>query len=271
MAEHDMPQLPPGSGTVSRTELIPFRSKKISIGRSGILAPGLATVLLCVFLFTVRFDSVADTIYLTIYGIGSYIIFMRCWLIYSYSGTNKPLWFYLFPCVFTAAVLLGYLPGVWLSLVTIFRRVLPGGNVADNAPFLTQFVSFFFGAGLLEELVKAIPIFIGVLIGFALARSRNVRPNSFLDFFAVRTPLDAMLVGLASGAGFVVIETFLEYVPRIIRTAAQRSDEATGLLAGLYLVIPRTLQSMAGHTGWSATFGYFIGLAVVRRASWLQL
>lgn len=268
---HDLPPVPGSGGSVSRTELIPFRSKKISIARSAILAPGLATVLLCVWLFTARAPTAEGTIYYTIYGIGAYIIFITFWLIHSYSGSSKPLWVYALVATFTALFITDQEPA-WRLLATLFRKVLPGDVVAvrADAAFANRFVAHLFGAGLLEELVKSIPVFICAGIGVLLARSRQ--PNRIFDRLAVRTPLDGLLIGLASGVGFIVNETLFEYVPNIVNVVQrQTNDQAAALLSGLRLVIPRTLQSFGGHMGWAGIFGYFIGLACVRRKSWLQL
>lgn len=276
---------PRGAASVSRTELIPFRSKKIRITRSGILIPGLATVLLCVWLFTLRIDfingvlsnnaaAIVPAFYNLVYAIGSYLLFMIFWLVYAYSGSRKPFWIYAVPAAFTALILRSPVFGV---LASFFREVLPGGGADANAGFPAHFVSNLFGAGLLEELLKSFPVFICAWLGILAARPRSA-PNPVLESFAVRTPLDGMLVGLASGVGFIVIETFFQYVDRGVgevlqlQTANnQMRNVPFALLSGFLLLIPRVLQSIAGHMGWAAIFGYFIGLAVVRRASWLKL
>jgi hypothetical protein len=79
-------------------------------------------------------------------------------------------------------------------------------------------------------------------------------------------------MGLACGAAFIAMETFFEYYTNQIQRVSQatRSD-SLGFLFGLQLLIPRTLQSLAGHMGWSAIVGYFVGLAFVRRRVMLPL
>ena len=73
--------------------------------------------------------------------------------------------------------------------------------------FIVSFIAYFFGAGLAEELVKAIPIFI-------LHYASKIFKKSKL---AVREPLDGILLGAASGLGFTLLETLGQYVPNLVQ------------------------------------------------------
>ncbi len=261
----NMPPLPRDHAAPSLSEIVPFSSRNISLRKSGFLAPGLATVLLCVYLFSL--SSATQYAQLLSFGraIGFYILFMIFWLVYAYSGSRKPLWAFLAPALVTA---LAMETPVWSLLAGFFREVLPGGQVPADAPFGTQFVSMIFGAGLPEELFKALPL-LGAL-GIALwLGGRPVpagRRGRILDGLALRTPLDGVLMGLACGAAFIAMETFFEYYTnQIQRVSRATGSDSLGFLFGLQLLIPRTLQSLAGHMGWSAIVGYFVGLAFVRR------
>ncbi|KAA2234957.1 PrsW family intramembrane metalloprotease [Salinarimonas soli] len=261
----NMPPLPRDHAAPSLSEIVPFSSRNISLRKSGFLAPGLATVLLCVYLFSL--SSATQYAQLLSFGraVGFYILFMIFWLVYAYSGSRKPLWAFLAPALLTAILME---TPIWTGIAALFRDVLPGGKVPDAAPFTAQFKSMFFGAGLPEELFKALPLFLGIGIALWL-QARPAAPGMrgrILDGLAVRTPLDGVLVGLACGAAFIAMETFFEYYTnQIQRVSRATSSDSLGFLFGLQLLIPRTLQSLSGHMGWSAIMGYFVGLAFARR------
>ncbi|MGH7999035.1 MAG: PrsW family intramembrane metalloprotease, partial [Brasilonema sp.] len=152
-----------------------------------------------------------------------------------------------------------------LSLfLLVFRNILPG-NVPDNTSgiaFLELFIRYFFGSGLLEELLKALPVIGLYLLGRAFASPMRER-------IGVGEPLDGILIGSASAAGFTLFETLGQYVPGTIAQVAQRMGSDAGLRAGLELLIPRILGDVAGHMAWSGWFGYCIGLSVLKpRQAW---
>jgi RsiW-degrading membrane proteinase PrsW (M82 family) len=65
------------------------------------------------------------------------------------------------------------------------------------------------------------------------------------------------------------LETLGQYVPQITQNVAIQAGDGAGQLAGLQLLIPRILGSVAGHMAYSGYLGYFIGLAVLKpRKSW---
>ena len=90
-------------------------------------------------------------------------------------------------------------------------------------------------------------------------------------------PLDGIVLAAASGLGFTLIETLVQYVPgEIIRVANTLGggEEAiqTGQLLGIQLLVPRIIGSLAGHMAYSGYFGYFIGLSVLYpQRKWLIL
>ena len=69
----------------------------------------------------------------------------------------------------------------------------------------------FFGAGLMEELIKAVPVFIFLLLGRMLK-------SPWREAIGVWEPLDGILIATASAAGFTLIETNLHYVPDLVQT-----------------------------------------------------
>jgi hypothetical protein len=75
--------------------------------------------------------------------------------------------------------------------------------------------------------------------------------------------LDGILLGAASAVGFTLFETLGEYVPFTTTRVGVQYGIGIGELAGLQLLIPRMLSSVAGHMAFSGYMGYFIGLSVL--------
>jgi RsiW-degrading membrane proteinase PrsW (M82 family) len=289
---------PRESDAPSLTEILPISSANISIRKSRILVPGIATALLCVFLF--ENIGITEGARRFTNAFGAYLIFMLFWMVYAYSGTRKPLAIYAVPALMGALF-------IWLSpllwVIYLVPQKLWGAQQDESMAMLL--LRMFLGPGLCEELVKAVPILICLGIGLRLGRpqlgsgslrSKLIRPGlnaqgspltlvslrkwfdaglteeqtkRILDYFAVRTPLDGILIGLASGAGFTVMETFFLYVPgTTAQLIKQTNVETAGLLGGLALMIFRVMDGFGGHMAWTATNGYFIGLAYVRRGAW---
>jgi len=257
---------PRESDAPSLTEILPISSANISIRKSRILVPGIATALLCVFLY--ENIGITEGARRFTNALGAYIIFMLFWMVYAYSGTRKPLAIYAVPALMGALF-------IWLSPLLWVIYLVPQQlwRAQQGEPMAMLLLRMFLGPGLCEELVKAVPILIGLGIGLKLGRpqlgSGRPRLRRILDWFAVRTPLDGILIGLASGAGFTVMETFFLYVPgTTAQVIKQTNVETAGLLGGLALMIFRVMDGFGGHMAWTATNGYFIGLAYVRRAAW---
>lgn len=242
-----LPELPPTPrdfASPSLSELLPFTSKKINILKSGMLVPATVTALTCTLLF---FTSKYTSMYTVI---GTYILFITFYACYAYSGLRTNILIYIFPC---AIVYFEFVTPIFRVLAILFREILPGGNVPEDSSFTIQFISMFFGAGLLEELVKGVPALIGLFVALTMAKGRS-GAFGLLRWIKVTSPLDGMLMGLAAGASFIFIETLFQYVPN----AYNGTD---GYAGGFALLIPRMLQGFTGHMGWAAISGYFIGMA----------
>ena len=124
---------------------------------------------------------------------------------------------------------------------------------AFELPTLSRFGFFFVVAGLAEEFVKAVPLF-----GCVLMRAV---PGRLGHAFGLRTPVDGILLGAASGIGFSLAETLGEYVPRL---QGEIGGEGLALYAGLALAIQRLVGILFTHVAWAAYVGYFVGLAAAR-------
>ncbi|MGR3277138.1 PrsW family glutamic-type intramembrane protease [Acaryochloris marina NIES-2412] len=265
------PVYPPQPGAVSNqasvSQLFPVVSARQDLFRKGYLVPGILTVLIVVSLFISQGDLRIYIFLLAFYLGGGGLYF-----IYRFCGKKKP-WWVLLLAVFWTVIMLIPIPAnafpfisnpegvrffnnpILQIFILIFRDILPGKVMpfqrvdSSEINYLQQLIGHFFGAGLMEELLKAIPIFGLYVFG------KQLRPPN-RQRVGVLEPLDGILVGAASALGFTIYETLFQYVPLAI--------ESGGALAGVQLLIPRVLGSVAGHMAYSGIFGYFIGLSILK-------
>lgn len=253
-----LPQQPYPDDALTTSELMPFRSKKISIWRSRALIPLAATALTCVLLFSVMGSIRGEAEILTYMRIvACFLVFAMFVGMYFYVGESKHMLWYVIPVVITWAQMLFLLR----PYIFVFRTLLPGSM--EGPGFVPAFIGMLFGAGLMEELLKAVPALIGLVIALRLRKTR--RPGNFLTRgLALEGPVDGLLVGAAAGAAFILFETLLQYVPNTINTVMQntKGDQGIALLFGFMLLLPRVLNGIIGHMAWAGISGYFIGLAV---------
>ncbi|MDM9383321.1 PrsW family glutamic-type intramembrane protease [Chlorogloeopsis sp. ULAP01] len=253
-AGYQPPTLPDSS--VSFTQLFPIISTGKDLTRKAYLIPGILTVVFVVLMFATVGDPQANQVI-----VGSYIAFAAYYFIYQLCGKRKPWWVLLGAALTTIIILLSPLLDLFIF---VFRDRLPGNLPSDqeSITFTELLIRYFFGAGLMEELIKALPILIAYAIG------KGVR-SPWRESIGVWEPLDGILLGTASAVGFTLLETLGQYVPQITQNVAIQAGDGAGQLAGLQLLIPRILGSVAGHMAYSGYLGYFIGLAVLKpRKSW---
>lgn len=229
--------------SLTLTQLFPIASTGKELSQKAYLYPGIATVIFVVSMFVAVGNSAAFNLILAAYLCGAAYYF-----IYQLCGKHKPWWILFLTASATASILLSPL---LVAFILVFREILPGklpveGEEISFLPFL---IRMFFGAGLMEELLKSLPILGAMLLG-------NWLRNPWRDRVGVWEPLDGILLGCASAVGFTLLETLGQYVP-------QARAEA-GELAGLQLLIPRILGSVAGHMAYSGYLGYFIGLSALK-------
>ncbi|MBE9042274.1 PrsW family intramembrane metalloprotease, partial [Oscillatoriales cyanobacterium LEGE 11467] len=228
--------------TVTFTKLFPILSTGGHLTRKAYLLPVAMTVSVVVFLFAAVGEQLVFNRVL-----GIYIAGMAYYFIYQICGKPKPWWVSIAVCVSTIVLLLS---PVLSGFLWLFREVLPGRLpvAGESITFGELLVRMFFGAGLMEELLKAIPVFGALIIGRGFFPPWNTRVG-------VWEPLDGILLGAASAVGFTLLETLWQYVPSVVASS--------GPEAGLQLLIPRMLGSVAGHIAYSGYFGYAIGLSVL--------
>lgn len=246
------------SDTASNSQLLPIVSKGCELTQKAFLVPAAITMLFIVGLF-----SSVDKPDMFRPLLAAFIILAGYYVIYRLCGKAKHWWVLSGVALFTAIALATPLLSLFMFF---FRRVLPGElSKSDGQGFISLFVHMFFGAGLMEELFKAMPVLILAWLVGRLSQPWRER-------IGVTEPLDGILFGAASGAGFTLVETLGQYVPEIANAVAAENGELAGDLVGLQLLIPRIAASVFGHMAYSGYFGYFIGLAVLRPDSrWLVL
>ncbi|MBW4575875.1 MAG: PrsW family intramembrane metalloprotease [Aphanothece sp. CMT-3BRIN-NPC111] len=236
---------------VSFTQLFPIISTGRDLTRKAFLIPGTITVGFVVLMFA----AVGNPIFFNLL-MAAYLAGAAYYFVYQLCGKYKPWWLLVSSAITTILILISPLLMVF---IVVFRGILPGSLPAagESVSFPALLIRMFFGAGLLEELLKALPVLLACFVG-----SRFRSP--WRERIGVWEPLDGILLGAASAVGFTLLETLGQYVPEIVNNVKLQAGEGAGELVGLQLLIPRVLGSVAGHMAYSGYFGYFIGLSVLK-------
>ncbi len=242
--------------SISFTQLFPIISTGKDLTRKAYLVPGGLTVIFVVLMFATVGNPQTNQII-----VATYIAFAAYYFIYQLCGKHKPWWVLLGSAMVTALILLSPVLDLFIF---IFRGILPGNVPTENQSitFTELLIRHFFGAGLMEELLKALPVLGAFFVGRLL-------PSPWRERIGVWEPLDGILLGTASAVAFTLLETLGQYGPEVTQRFAEQAGVGAGDLAGLQLVIARILGLPAGHMAYSGYLGYFIGLAVLKPSkSW---
>jgi len=197
--------------------------------------------------------------------LGIYISFIVCYYINQMCGHAKRGW--VLAVVALCTFLLLSSP-VWHYWYSFFYTVIPGTALEKSNNTAANLAGYLFGTGLCEESFKSLPLFgmvlLGAVLGFFSRRTKGGM-SVLLAFLRRRValcdPLDGIVMGVASGAGFFVNETLFQYVPKVMSQGTVPGAEAFN---GLVLLLARGLPEMTEHSAWAGLFGYFIGLAVLQ-------
>lgn len=248
----------PKRDSVTFTQLFPLASTGRDLKQKAFLVPGVVTVVCVVLMFAAVGQPAVFNLLLAAYLAGAAYFF-----IYRLCGKPKPWWVMLLCGMLTSLILVGPLLPLF---ITIFREILPGSlpNEGEEVTFMSLLIRMFFGAGLMEELLKALPLLAIYFIGKFLRSPWRERVGLW-------EPLDGILLGAASAIGFTLVETLGQYVPGIIDNVTLQAGDAAGQISGLHLLIARILGAIVGHMAYSGYLGYFIGLSVLKRRQRWQI
>jgi len=270
-------------------DILPLPAPSKSIFSSRLCLPGLLTAIVACVLFLVD-----DNPPLYFRVVACYIVLMIVTIFYQNSMLRNRLLSLVFAAAVVAAIL--WFDQILDIFIYVFRT-LPGLTRPATKGFAENFAYYFVDAGLMEELIKAVPTLIGLCIFLIATRlSRGGSAGWLVERFGVATPMQGLMMGIAAGGAFVLIETLALYVPRIqAETANQVAEDIkvllpnaaidpkmheslteviefaaknTGLVSGFFVLIPRTLGALIGHMSYAGIFGYFIGLAGLYRGAW---
>lgn len=249
----------PQDVSVTLTQLFPLISTGGQLGENPVFLLGLLTIAIGISLFVGFGNPIVFNSLLALYlSLSLYYVF-----IYQLCGKSKSGLLLVGMAVSTIALLKS---PVLQGCLWLFREVLPGEVLPfswqetgrSTAIHLIQVTYHtFWGTGLMEEILKALPVLTWVAMS-------NRLPQPWRNRWGVVDPLDGILLCTASALGFTLLETLGQYVPQVTQQITGTASVEAGQLAGLQLLIPRVLGSIAGHLAYSGYFGYFIGLICLR-------
>jgi RsiW-degrading membrane proteinase PrsW (M82 family) len=194
-----------------------------------------------------------------------YIAFIINYYINQMCGQARSGWLQALVSLTTFWLLTSPLWDYWYDL---FYLAIPGRSLEKSSTALAVIAGDIFGTGLCEEGFKALPL-MGLALGGAafafLSRHTTGTPSALLsgvaEHFGLRAPLDGIVLGAASGSGFFIYETLVQYVRQVLDNARYPADRA---FDGLVQLLARGLPELTAHSAYSGLFGYFIGLTVLR-------
>jgi hypothetical protein len=191
----NMPPLPRDHAVPSFSELVPIRSSKISLRKSGILIPGLVTVAFCLYLFSIAGSlQVADVKKFAV-AIGSYLLFVLFWIIHTYSGTRKPLWIFAVPAVITMVLLQSpFIDALSWSSAGFCRRRLPKPRLSGSSSRCSSARA----DGRSDE---GLPVLLGVWVASRVDQKGNRGAEPLLDCSPCGPRSPASLFGVPRGSG----------------------------------------------------------------------
>lgn len=256
---------------LTRSTVMPLFGGRAAWSREHLL-PIFATIVAGLTLIAVpipglKFSANAETneawqVYVII---AVYIAFLVNYYINQMCGRPRSGWLLALVGLLT---LLTLGSGIWSIWYNLLYNVLPAAQWQKSTIVPVRIAGWWFGTGLCEEGFKAWPLIALALFGAgmtSLGRHTSGWLSRFFSGFGKRfglfEPLDGIVMGVASGSGFFIAETLVQYIPGVIKQVKYPGSQA---FDGLVLLLGRGLPDIAEHSAWAGLFGYFIGLAVLR-------
>ena len=191
----------PPNQTLRLSYIFPIVVQWRSLARKGFMVPAALTVLVAGSLAGPRnFDYVA-WVFATYCAIGFlYALYRLC--------GKKRSWLVLFASMGAGILCISFMPyNVFYPIHVIFTSLaeilFPGG---EPSTLFGQFLYNFITPGLVEEGTKFIPVLLFFVIAYAFS-------PPWREEIGVCEPIDGLLLGAASGAGFALFETVTQYIP----------------------------------------------------------
>jgi RsiW-degrading membrane proteinase PrsW (M82 family) len=304
-APHLPPPGSPGN-SISFTTLFPWMGDRSQLAGKGYLVPALVTVISAIaisgaasgaFSFIVLpYREDLNSAIQVCWILALYFAIMSVWAVYMLCGRSKPWW--LLPSVGIVVFELLWYPELLEVLSWPFDYLLRAKALIASSDPLAKSLGAFLGPGLSEELFKALPVIaLGVLAVYG--------KGPLAKRMGVWEPLDGILVGVTSGAAFTLSEAssyMISSMSKVLGALSTRADElstemtkhlstmigqdlprstieqfvhsfssemggAAASYYGLLQILFRSIVDLGGHMAYAGIFGYFIGLAVMRRGA----
>jgi len=251
------------------SELLPFFFSDAGALRKKAFLKPAAAVMVAFALLSLSYTSQQPILFICV--LATVFALAVFYLTYQMCGHRKAWWWLATVALFTATTMVIALP----HLIGNPRLAIPQGEAAQQMWFPELYWQCFQKAGLFEELWKAIPLFLVILLNGRLRAAGRAA-------LGLWEPLDGILLAVASALSFALIENLTTYgvlhpdLVRLIVDYWKKTGHLLPLKPGflldrLMLTIIRSLDIACGHLAWSGLFGYFIGLAVQRRHSAVKL
>jgi RsiW-degrading membrane proteinase PrsW (M82 family) len=183
----------------------------------------------------------------------AYLLFCSVYIMYIASGLG--ISFIVFP-ILASIVYIEFTTPLATPFFQFFRIFLVGHASTHSAQF-NIVLSAFIGSGLMEELMKSLPAFIGLLLAMQTWPSNAAR-GSFFRSFRCSTPMEGMMIGFSAGALFVYIDICYHVIPT---SGVYAINDLTDGLDGFGSVFQQVTIGLVGHVLWTSCSGFFLGLS----------
>jgi RsiW-degrading membrane proteinase PrsW (M82 family) len=260
-------------GRLKLSELFPLASQRRAPLSSAYFAPVLLTLAVMVVLVSTLNDPVrtVDDVQFAMRAVMVWMAVAGLLFLHLLCGRIKPWWWIAggFVCAAGLTAFERQFNYPFLGTIESLMPDLEGGS------FISRFIHQLINTAVPEELFKVLPILALVLL--------NLRSNSPLRQFTRLTPIAAVLLGAACGAGFTLVETD-QYVNDNLNPGSRLSPELRAeieatqpeLLApdpttAFIQLLFRMIGQFSMHAAWTGSAGYYIALGLLNPARLYQI